>query len=177
MNCCKLGLQGNATSTDLFLAVFLNCGGCGISVFFLVSHWALGYRSGLVSLGDGRACDDLFPRDSIEKAVDCLGKQDDRHPSNGLSCSHQESREDFAGDAVNKNLPANANGSIPGSRKIPHAVDQLNLCATSTEPLLSSPQAATPEAHLPRAQAPQQEKPLQWEDHAPQQRVAPAHYS
>ena len=118
-----------------------------------------------------------FPRDSIEKAVDCLGKQDDRHPSNGLSCSHQESREDFAGDAVNKNLPANANGSIPGSRKIPHAVDQLNLCVTSTEPLLSSPQAATPEAHLPRAQAPQQEKPLQWEDHAPQQRVAPAHYS
>ena len=111
--------------------------------------------------------------------MECLGKQDDRHPSNGLSCSHQESREDFPDGAVDKNLPANAGdtGSIPGSGKIPHAVDQLNLCATTTEPLLSSPQAATPEAHLPRAQAPQQEKPLQWEDHTPQQRVAPAHYS
>ena len=147
MNCCNLGLQGNATSTDLFLAVYLNCDGCGISVFFLVSHWALGYRSGLVSLGDGRACDDLLPHDSIEKAMDCLGKQDDCHPSNGLPCSHQESREDFPGGAMDKNLPANAGniGLIPGSGKIPHAVDQLNLCTTATEPLLSSPQAATAE--------------------------------
>ena len=36
-----------------------------------------------------------------------------------------------------KNLPANAGdtGSIPGSRKIPHASGQLSLCAT-TEPVL-----------------------------------------
>ena len=38
-----------------------------------------------------------------------------------------------------KNLPANAGdtGLIPGpGTKIPHAVEQLNLCTTTTEPVL-----------------------------------------
>ena len=43
------------------------------------------------------------------------------------------------------------------------------------EPQLLSPHATTTEARMPRAQAPQQEKPPQWEAHAPQRRVAPAH--
>ena len=71
---------------------------------------------------------------------------------------------------------------------------QLSLCATTTEPVLSSPRAATTEAralwaHVPqllspraatteartlRAHALQQEKPPQWEACAPQRRVAPA---
>ena len=57
-----------------------------------------------------------------------------------------------------KNLPANAGdmGSIP------HATEQLSLCATTTE------------AHMPRARAPQQEKPLQREARTLQPRVAPA---
>ena len=38
-----------------------------------------------------------------------------------------------------------------------------------------SPQAPTTEARVPRARAPQQKKPPQWEAHAPQRRVAPAH--
>ena len=42
------------------------------------------------------------------------------------------------------------------------------------ESQLLSPRATTTEACAPRACAPQQEKPLQWEAHAPQQRVAPA---
>ena len=42
-------------------------------------------------------------------------------------------------------------------------------------PLLLSPCATTTEACAPRARALQQEKPLQWEAHAPQWRVAPAH--
>ena len=49
-----------------------------------------------------------------------------------------------------KNLPANAgdSGSISGSRKIPHAVRQQNLCATTTELVLYSLLATTTEAHL-----------------------------
>ena len=47
--------------------------------------------------------------------------------------------------------------------KIPHAAEQLN------------PRATTTEACEPRARAPQQEKPPQWEARAPQRRrVAPA---
>ena len=37
------------------------------------------------------------------------------------------------------------------------------------------PPCQTTETRAPRAHAVQQEKPLQWEAHAPQQRVAPAH--
>ena len=58
----------------------------------------------------------------------------------------------------------------PWSGKIPHAVEQLSLCATTTEPALYSPRATTTVARAPRARAPQQEKPLQWEAHALQQR-------
>ena len=45
--------------------------------------------------------------------------------------------------------------------KIPHAAEQLSLCATTTEPVLKSLQATTTEARVPRARALQQEKPLQ----------------
>ena len=45
---------------------------------------------------------------------------------------------DFPDDPVVKNLPCNAKdmGSIPGQgTKIPHATEQLSLCAITTEPL------------------------------------------
>ena len=51
-------------------------------------------------------------------------------------------------------------GYEPWSGKIPHAAEQLSLCATTTE------------ARVPRARAPQQKKPPQWEARAPQRRVA-----
>ena len=35
------------------------------------------------------------------------------------------------------------------SGKIPHALEQLSLCATTVEPVLRSPGAATPEACVP----------------------------
>ena len=48
-------------------------------------------------------------------------------------------------------------GISPWFRKIPHAMEQLNLCAATTE------------AHAPgEPGAPQQEKPPQWEAWAPQ---------
>ena len=45
----------------------------------------------------------------------------------------------FPGGIVDENLPANAGdtGLIPGSGKIPYAMEQLSLCATTTEPVLS----------------------------------------
>ena len=47
-------------------------------------------------------------------------------------------KRDFPGGTVVKNPPANAGdtGSIPWSGKIPHAAEQLSLCATTTEPAL-----------------------------------------
>ena len=51
------------------------------------------------------------------------------------------------------------------SGKTPHAVAQLSPCTTTTE------------ACTTRTRAPQQEKPPQWEAHAQQQRVAPAHHN
>ena len=41
----------------------------------------------------------------------------------------------FPGGAVVENPPANA-GFEPWSGKIPHATEQLSLCATTTEPTL-----------------------------------------
>ena len=58
-----------------------------------------------------------------------------------------------------------------------HAPQLLSPCSPAYKSQLLSLCAATPEAHMPRAPAPQQERPLQWEDHTPQQRVAPAHYN
>ena len=71
--------------------------------------------------------------------------------------------QDFPGGSVVKNLPANAGdtGSSPGPGRSHMPVEQLSLCATTTE------------ARVPRARAPQQEKPPQWEARAPQPRVAP----
>ena len=64
-------------------------------------------------------------------------------------CTYSHKLGYFPGGEVNKNLPANAGdmGSIPGSGKIPHTVEQLSLGAT------------TAEAHIPRACVPRQEKP------------------
>ena len=44
----------------------------------------------------------------------------------------------FPGGAVVESLPANAGdtGFKPWSRKIPHAAEQLSMCATTTEPAL-----------------------------------------
>ena len=49
----------------------------------------------------------------------------------------------FCGSVV-KNLPANAGDmvSVPGQGKISHAMEQLSPCATTTEPVLQSPEAA-----------------------------------
>ena len=45
---------------------------------------------------------------------------------------------DFPRGSVVKHLPANAGdtGSSPGPGRIPHAVEQLSPCATTTEPVL-----------------------------------------
>ena len=50
----------------------------------------------------------------------------------------------------------------PWSGKIPQAVDQLSLCATTVEPVLYSPGTTTTETLRTGARAPR-EKPLQWE--------------
>ena len=45
--------------------------------------------------------------------------------------------KDFPGGTVVKNPPANAgNTGSPWSGKIPHAMEQLSLCTTTTEPVL-----------------------------------------
>ena len=59
----------------------------------------------------------------------------------------------FPGGTVVKNLPSNAGdaGSIPGQgTKIPHALGQLSLCATTAEPgcLNESLSAANYRAHV-----------------------------
>ena len=43
---------------------------------------------------------------------------------------------DFSGGSVTKNRPADSGGtgSISWSGRIPHAVEQLSSCATTTEP-------------------------------------------
>ena len=45
---------------------------------------------------------------------------------------------DFPGDKVVKNPPASAGdtGSSPGPGSFPHAMEQLSLCTTTTEPAL-----------------------------------------
>ena len=53
----------------------------------------------------------------------------------------------------------------------------LSLHSRAHEPQLLSPCATTTEARVPRACAPQQEKPPQWEAHAQQPSVAPAHHN
>ena len=72
---------------------------------------------------------------------------------------------DFPDGAVVETPPASAGdtGSSPGPGRSHMAMEQLSLCATTTE------------AHAPRARDLQEEKPPQWEARAPQQRVAPAH--
>ena len=80
--------------------------------------------------------------------VQCKDEQDrgttpclkDVHPTLRIKA------RDFPGGPVVKNPPSNAGdvGSIPGGgTKIPHAVEQLNPCATTTEPTCSG--ALTPQ--------------------------------
>ena len=47
----------------------------------------------------------------------------------------KQTKQDFPGVAVDKNLPANSGdtGSNPLSGKIPHAAEQLSPCPTTTE--------------------------------------------
>ena len=48
----------------------------------------------------------------------------------------------FPGGSVDRNLPANAR--VLWSRKIPHATEQLSLCATTSEPPSSRPREPQP---------------------------------
>ena len=52
----------------------------------------------------------------------------------------EQSKWNFPGGVVVKNPPANAGdtGSSPGLGRLPHAVEQLSPCATTTEPVLYS---------------------------------------
>ena len=69
----------------------------------------------------------------------------------------------------------------PWSGKIPHAVKQLSLCATSIDPMFEIPWATTTEPAYrnyrsppcPRAHSLQQEKPPHWETHTPQLESSP----
>ena len=65
--------------------------------------------------------------------------------------------KDFTVGPVVKNSPANTGdtGLIPGPGRIPHAIEQLSLCATTTE-----------------ARAPQEKQP-QWEAHTTQRKSSP----
>ena len=72
---------------------------------------------------------------------------------------------DFPGGPVVKNLPSNAGdvGSIPGrGTKIPHAVGQLSLCTTTTEPTRLNQRARVPQTTEPTrsgTRAPQLQSP------------------
>ena len=85
-------------------------------------------------------------------------------------------KQGFPGGAVVKNPPANAGdmGSSPGPGRshMPQSKKPMrhNYWACPLEPTSHNYWVCAP-----RARAPQQEKPLQWEAHAPQWRVAPAH--
>ena len=75
----------------------------------------------------------------------------------------EKKREDFSGGPVVKESACHCRGHWfdPSLGKIPHALRQINPCATITEPILSSSRAATTEPTYPRVCALQQEKPLQ----------------
>ena len=73
-----------------------------------------------------------------------------------------------------ENLPANAGdtGLIPGLGR-----SHMPQSNSAREPQLLNLRATITEARAPRARALQQEKPPQWEAHALQRRVAPAHHN
>ena len=86
----------------------------------------------------------------------CVSSEEE--PLDSSSGQLQEPLQDFPGDAIVKNPPANAGdtSSIPGpGTKTPHALGQLSPCATRV-PL------------RPGTCALQQEKPSQQEAHAPE---------
>ena len=68
----------------------------------------------------------------------------------------------FPGGAVVKNLPANAGdiGSSPGPGKIPHAMELLSPCATTTESVLYSSRVTTTEACEPQLLKPTHLEPV-----------------
>ena len=59
------------------------------------------------------------------------------------------------------------------SWRIPPAVEQLSPCATTSEPVLQSPEPQPRKPTGPRACALQQEKPPQWEAHTSQRERSP----
>ena len=70
----------------------------------------------------------------------------------------------FPGGSVVKNLPASVGdtGSIPESRKIPHASWQINPCTRITEPVLQRPRFTTREAIAMRSLCTQLESSPCW---------------
>ena len=69
--------------------------------------------------------------------------------------------------------------SDPWSTKIPHAAEQLGLCATKAEPVLWSPRAttATNEPACSLQSVPQRDKPPRLETGVLNQRVTPTRHS
>ena len=57
-------------------------------------------------------------------------------------------------------LPMQGHRFEPWSRKIPHAAEQLGLCATTTEPVLYSPCATTTEVCVPQLLKPTHLEPM-----------------
>ena len=64
-------------------------------------------------------------------------------------------------------------GFDPWYGRIPHAVEQLGPCATTTEPALQTQGGETTKPVRPRTCGLQQEKPLQWEARVPQLESSP----
>ena len=64
-------------------------------------------------------------------------------------------------------------GFAPWPGKIPHAAEQINPCATTTEPVLQSPEPQLLKPTHPRACSVQGEKPPWWEAHSPQLESSP----
>ena len=91
-----------------------------------------------------------------------------------LTSSSKVASEGFPGGAVvESTCQGKRRGFDPWSGRIPHALGQLSLCATTPEPVPYSPGAAAMKSACPRAQAPWQEKPPPWEAHALQLERSP----
>ena len=74
----------------------------------------------------------LIPQKQARRHSPCqqIPSKNGNHPS-------EKGVSGFPGGAVLKNLPANAGDRFePWSGKIPHAVEQLSPCTTTTEPAL-----------------------------------------
>ena len=69
-----------------------------------------------------------------------------------------------------KNLPTNVGdvGSIPKSRKVPHAAEQISQCVQLLNLCSRAPEQQLLKPMCPGDCAPEQEKPQQWEAGTPQ---------